>query len=246
MGRLLLNTSLLFILHLLHISLFPKYLNSLITASPRRLSVFVLEMKKFSFPFLPETENAPHVSCNASHSGFLTKMAAPLATQIHADVLVWLCAHQNTSNFYPHRPPKKKKKRKKKAQLNLLFISILLACGDNFPHREIRTQWRAWLSRRLLLAREITPCVRCIVWMAAMAEFGLRSFLAPLCKLTLSRLPSVAVYHQRSVWPRCPPAFYASLSIWCFSCLFGLFRKIYLSKLMPYIIIMFNSWLCSP
>lgn len=132
--------------------------------------------------------------------------------------------------FIPFHPPRKKKKekRKKKAQLNLLFISTLVACRDNFPHREIRTQWRAWLSRRLLLAREITPRVRCIVWMAAMAEFGSRSFLAPLCKLTLSRLPSVAVYHQRSVWPRCPPAFYASLSIWSFSCLFGLFRIIYL------------------
>lgn len=154
-------------------------------------------------------------------------MAAPLATQFPADVLVWLCAHQNTSNFYPP-PPSQKKKKEKKSQLNLLFISTLLACGDNFPHREIRTQWRAWLSRRLLLAREITPRVRCIVWMAAMAEFGSHSFLALLCKLTLSRLPSVAVYHQRSVWPRCLPAFYASLSIWSFSCLFGLFQIIYL------------------
>lgn len=142
---------------------------------PRRLAAFqfsAMEMEKsFCFRFSWWRTHLMFLARLLTHSGFLTKMAALLTTQFPTDVLVWLGAHQHTSNFCSPRPIPRKKRGKKRARLNLLFISILLARGDNFPHREICTQWSGWLARRLLLAREITPLVSCIVCIRCCSPF---------------------------------------------------------------------------
>lgn len=76
-----------------------------------------------------------------------------------------------------------------------------------------------------MLAREITPLVRCIVCIRCCSPFFFfLFFFATLRKLTWSRLPSATVYHRRSVWLRCLPPFCASPSIWNFGCLSRLFR----------------------
>lgn len=75
------------------------------------------------------------------------------------------------------------------------------------------------ISNLSLAYSEITPYVRCIVWIAKVA-FRSPPFLALISKFTSARFQRVAVYYP-SVWQRFLPAFYASLSIWGYDAVFG-------------------------
>lgn len=86
---------------------------------PRRHAAFqfsTMEMEEsFCFRFSWWRMHLMFLARLLTHSGFLTKMAALLTTQFPTDVLVWLCAHQNTSNFCsPHPAPSQGRKGGKK------------------------------------------------------------------------------------------------------------------------------------
>lgn len=190
-------------------------------------------------------ENPPHVFCKGfslTH-GFWQKWHPPSRPSFLQTSSSDLVLIKTPPSFAAPAPPlpSKKKKGGERARLNLLFISILLAHRDNFLHREICTQWRGWLARRLLLAREITPRVRCIVCIRGCCAFFFPSFffcfqfansLGPDYRV---RLFITADQFSWGISLLFMPLRPYGTSAGCLA-----FRKMYLRKLISYIIIMLN------
>lgn len=102
------------------------------------------------------------------------------------------------------------------------------------------------ISNLSLAHSEITPYVRCIVWIAKVA-FGSSPFLALISKFTSARFQRVAVYYPLSVWQRCLPAFYASPSIWGYDAVLGLaplynLSEVNLCHTSPHVLFMANMF----
>lgn len=141
------------------------------------------------------TRNALHVSCNAFHSGFWQN-GTP-CDLLSIDLLIRLFSHIKTPQqfFFPteRTPP----------VYRLVFL--ILAFSGSVFERNLHTI-ASMISNMSHAYSEITPYVRCIVWIAKVA-FGSPCFWLRSVNLLQPDFREWAVYYPLSVWQRCLPAF---------------------------------------